>query len=859
MHKILCIVLVLCLLFMAPIYVSADTLLIAPNPSADSSVTIASAEEFLEFVQNCRLDSYSIGMTFSLIADIDLTGLDFSGIPIFSGSFNGNGHRISGFTIDHDGSRQGFFRILTETAVVCDLNLEGTVMPGGSGSNVGGLAGINAGTVLNCSFHGTIGGVNSIGGIAGTNSTSGLIENCNVSGVIHGKHFIGGIAGNNTGVIRSCENRAAINTTVEQNTIALEDITLNALMNAESSTTVTDIGGICGTGTGVIRDCSSWGNVGYPQIGYNVGGIIGSGSGYIDNCVNYGTVDGRKEVGGIAGQLEPAVSMVFAEDTLQILQGQLSTMSVLTDRTVSHAQSGASALKGQIGNLESHVDAVQGALDILLPDRENPLPPDPDTILAAQNTLSSSLNAISGSLEAIGSTGEDVLHTTYQDMLAISNQMNTIGSTLDNAEAHLNGSVSDISDADTDADTTGKIQRCRNLAPVSGGWNVGGIVGAISIENDLDPEEDLDIFGSSSANFACEFRAVISGCENDGAVTGKKQNTGGIVGWMTMGLAKSCLNSGSVSGTEYTGGIAGLSRSFVRGCITRCLISGGTYTGGIAGLGTVLSDCSALVKLEATKEYTGAILGTEGANPQLVHNYYLPIIHDVGAVDGISYDGQAQPLTSHAFFALEKLPDRFQLMTVTFHFEDDSVKVLTVPFASKLAGMQIPPIPKKAGYEGAWVGAVRVTDQLFFDTDFYISRTAHIRTLASDAKSADGKPLLLAEGDFLKSHSLSLFEKDGYWQLSLPTVTDMLQLRFLIPTGYSADSLRLQLQNADGIWNDTGFTLNGSYLVFDAVPGTQALRLEKAPFNYTQYLLPAGGALILLCAIIFLARKKHRK
>ena len=62
-------------------------------------LSIATVEEFLAFVENCRLDSYSRGLTVELEADIDLTRVDFSGIPIFCGSFEGRGYSIKGLDI----------------------------------------------------------------------------------------------------------------------------------------------------------------------------------------------------------------------------------------------------------------------------------------------------------------------------------------------------------------------------------------------------------------------------------------------------------------------------------------------------------------------------------------------------------------------------------------------------------------------------------------------------------------------------------------------------------------------------------------------------------------------------------------
>ena len=100
---------------------------------------------------------------------------------------------------------------------------------------------------------------------------------------------------------------------------------------------------------------------------------------------------------------------------------------------------------------------------------------------------------------------------------------------------------------------------------------MGGIVGAIAVENDLDTQDDLEIIGDGSLNFHCDARAVVLHCENDGTVTGKKENAGGIVGWASMGLLRECLNTGAVEAedADYVGGIAGR-RSHSASEHTRC-------------------------------------------------------------------------------------------------------------------------------------------------------------------------------------------------------------------------------------------------------------------------------------------------
>ena len=267
---------------------------VPPAAEVVTTIFIGNEESFLRFAENCRLDSYSRELQVELLQDLDLTGFDFSGVPIFCGTFLGNGHTISGLNITANGSAMGLFRYLSPEAVVRDLTVAGTVSPQGSQTLVGGIAGSNAGSIQNCTFQGSITGSDQVGGIAGSNTVTGIIENCQLSGLIHGDHFIGGIAGSNTGVIRGCINKASVNITPQQNSVDLSDITLDNITNSESANTVTDIGGIAGSNGGVIRDCDNFADIGYRHMGYNIGGIAGSTMGYIVQSQNFGNISGRK-------------------------------------------------------------------------------------------------------------------------------------------------------------------------------------------------------------------------------------------------------------------------------------------------------------------------------------------------------------------------------------------------------------------------------------------------------------------------------------------------------------------------------------------------------------------------------------
>jgi len=61
---------------------------------------------------------------------------------------------------------------------VNDLKISGKITSEGSCKNIGGIAGVNYGTIGNCSFEGTVNGKTAVGAIAGINKPTGKIVNC---------------------------------------------------------------------------------------------------------------------------------------------------------------------------------------------------------------------------------------------------------------------------------------------------------------------------------------------------------------------------------------------------------------------------------------------------------------------------------------------------------------------------------------------------------------------------------------------------------------------------------------------------------------------------------------------------------
>ena len=340
--------------------------LAAPVGAAGSRITIRTPEDLVELSRRCSLDSWSRGKTVVLSADLDLSDVEFSSIPTIGGTFDGQGYTISAHTNTGSGNVRGLFRYLQSGGVVQNVSLEVTIEPTDLQDSLGGLVGNNRGSVRNCTVTGSIQGETNIGGIIGVNESSGKIINSTFSGSVTGEHYVGGIAGQNLGSILQCVNQGKINTVAVEGEADLEDLDSRPLNSTENLPACTDIGGITGFSTGVLQSCKNTGPVGYEHVGYNVGGIAGRQSGYLNGCTNQGVILGRKDVGGIAGQLEPEIFLRYGEDLLNQLWSELGTLGDQVDHLLSDLNSTNTSTTAQLQMLSSHAGTAQDAAGELM-------------------------------------------------------------------------------------------------------------------------------------------------------------------------------------------------------------------------------------------------------------------------------------------------------------------------------------------------------------------------------------------------------------------------------------------------------------------------------------------------------------
>ena len=169
----------------------------------DGSYAVYTANGLKEWAETVQSDP---ALNIILTADIDLTGTEWTPIPDFIGTFDGNGKTITGLTINKSTMNVGLFASIAEGGTVKNLTLDDVNITASS-SNVGAIAGENRGIIENCSVSGSVTSSrmysDCVGGIAGWNYR-GTITDCHSSATVEGIAYIGGIAGQSNASITAC-------------------------------------------------------------------------------------------------------------------------------------------------------------------------------------------------------------------------------------------------------------------------------------------------------------------------------------------------------------------------------------------------------------------------------------------------------------------------------------------------------------------------------------------------------------------------------------------------------------------------------------------------------------------------------
>ncbi len=591
--------------------------------------------------------------------------------------------------------------------------------------------------------------------------------------------------------------------------------------------------------------------------------------------------------------MDPYIAVELTESGIAQIQSEINTLENKLESTKDHGDQTSASVKRRIQKLQDSSREIQKLLENMRAEAfgqvtgaDNPeqltelIPNKQVTELQVQ------LQLLQRQLQLL--TGESVSGATtlVKDIQDITKQADRLSETVDRVmeEAEnlaLSDFVTDISLESLREATYGKTADCVNHGQVEADRNVGGIVGTMSMETAVDPEDDLTAEISLKERQQYRLTTIAFQNVNRGDVIAKKDYAGGVCGRMDLGLIANGENYGSITSQngDYVGGIAGLTGSTVQDSFAKCTLSGLHYVGGIVGTGvkedasganSQVIRCYGMVDILECRQFYGAIAG---ANIGQYEACYF-VSEDLPGINHISYAGKAEPITYEELLDVEGLPEEFETFTLRFMANGQLVTAVTFEYGASLEEEDLPEVPTLGGLPGQW----ETVELKALKKDMVINAVYELPlfTLASEEKRSDGRAVFLAEGQFTEDSKLKLLQGTQHfdqaaelglweklhsakvaeqWRITLPKDGLLVHTLRYLPEDQDTELLELYI-GQDGHWNKVPKDEAGSYLLFD-IAGTSAEIAVVVGTNKWQLGL-AVTVLIILMIVggVWMIRKK---
>ncbi len=265
--------------------------------TSDSPYLIEDKADFNAFCSDSS--KWLAGVYVKMASDIALSGSTFETALIaydtsgssgyqgqtYSGSFDGDNHTIYDLSINNSRSYVGLFGMIGSEGSVSNLNLKDVKLISSDGDGIGGLCGINYGSINSCYVTGSVdifsqnswGSTDSGGGLCGANN-NGSISNSYFIGSVTGR---AGLCGKNSATITNCYSSVSAR--------YFEHNDYN--------------GGFCNVNYGVITNCYVNGTI----------SAIAYGFGYDDEPHSF-------SVGAFCGRNRGEISNSYANNFYEVVQ-----------------------------------------------------------------------------------------------------------------------------------------------------------------------------------------------------------------------------------------------------------------------------------------------------------------------------------------------------------------------------------------------------------------------------------------------------------------------------------------------------------------------------------------------------------
>ncbi len=591
----------------------------------------------LQNMQNYVSGSYALGR------DIDATataawngGAGFAPVGVpgaeFNGSFDGQGHTISGLVINRPAvDFAALFGILGSGGAVRNVGLLGGSVTGRVAAAA--LVGGNYGTIANAYATGTVASTNSgAGGLVGFNY--GLITQSHATGAVTATiSMAGGLVGfNDSDITQSYASGVVIAPDLVGGLVGYSwgSITQSYATGAVSG--ANQVGGLVGQSEGSIVQSYATGLASGTSY---VGGLVGLGWGNIAQSYATGAVSGVNEVGGLAGYYAGSIAQSYAAGAVtgtSRVGGLVGFASGDIARSyTTGAVSGVSEVGGLVGYSEGYISQsfatgpVIGTANVggLVGDNANG---DPDSVLLSfwdsystgqaagigAGTAPSGLTAITSDPAQSGAANYAFSQSAYAGFDFTAGNASTgwfmiDGRTRPFGQWEYSTNIANAHQLQLMAMDLGANYKLAADVDFSSGLAMGGTYPGMWASTGFLPIGDLA--SPFTGNFAGQGHVI-----SNLAINLPSTNYIGLFGYVGAGATVSnlALQGSTVIGAQYTGGLAGLNNGAISNVSFSGAVSGTDRVGGLVGknnAGRNISNASAAGAVTVTTGLGGGLVG----------------------------------------------------------------------------------------------------------------------------------------------------------------------------------------------------------------------------------------------------------
>lgn len=602
-----------------------------PAKNGQGVYLISSPDELMWFDKNAKMtDSAKLLADITINEDVsgsDATSQKYKWTPIgtdsskYTGTFDGNGHTISGLYINSTAANTGMFGRIGSSAVVKNLTLADSVIRS-TKNYTGAITGYidDAASVTNCHTKNSVQVSAAVytGGITGYQDDTSTLTRCSNAAEVTGANNVGGISGYNWS-----KSSASLTDSYNRGSVSGSNLVGGICAQIYIGGTVSDVYNL-----GTVQ---ATGTAGTPTAG-GITGVFRWGT--IKSAYNAGIVKATAK-GGVAGRLEASsssrtVQNVFYSDEYEAV-GNLNGCTIQNGTATAKTSDGLKALTSEdLGDgFAADTNGINSGYPVLAWQNGTVKSDDPEKDDNGwQGEAAKDAPQQKDGVYQIGTPAELAwfAEKAAQDSTDLKAVLTADLDLNNNVWTGIGGQTADTGFAGT---LDGAGHTIKNLYLKNGKGLIPynkGTVKNLTLAGILKGGDETAALTGTNAGTLEEITSNVT-------VTGGNK-IAGIAGNNTKdGVIKDCHNTGAVTGESYAAGIVAYNEGSVSGCSNTAVITAGsTFAGGIAAANTnaVKSEAAnvsksansghVIVSSSAERAYAGGVVGWNNASVSSLYN-----------------------------------------------------------------------------------------------------------------------------------------------------------------------------------------------------------------------------------------------